>query len=166
MFFKHLAISSHQSFCKKINSFPCFFRPLFHSVFLHLKITCFAPTCDFGPQFVSPWGPKCDHWAAIFAKKAPKGAVPQSGADLFQPTWARPAAQNARGYVFIDSGVDFRVILGSIFNQFGLDFGTILATIYEVSRVFLKLYWQRYSLKASACSMLILGIPCKLIGIP
>ena len=42
-----------------------------------------------------------------------------------KPTWARPAAQNAQGYVFIDSGVGFGVILGSILEQFGLDFRAI-----------------------------------------
>ena len=60
---------------------------------------------------------------------------------LIKPTWAQPAAQNAQGYVFIDSGVDFGVILGSILKQFGLDFGAIRATIYELSLVFLKPYW-------------------------
>ena len=76
-----------------------------------------------------PLHPKCDHWATIFTKKALKGGVLPMRGTLLKPTWARPAAQNAQGYVFIDSGVGFGVILGSSLKQFGLDFGAIWATI-------------------------------------
>ena len=58
-------------------------------------------------------------------QKALKGGVPPTAGALLKPTWARPAAQNAQGYVFIDSGVGFGVILGSILEQFGLDFRAI-----------------------------------------
>ena len=77
------------------------------------------------PSLCPTWDPKCDHWATLSAKKVLKGAVPQVGGTLIYPIWARPAAQNARGYVFIDSGVDFGAILGSILDKFGLDFGAI-----------------------------------------
>ena len=65
----------------------------------------------------------------MYAKKALKGGVPKMSGTLIKPTWARPAAQNAQGYVFINSGVGFGMILGSILKQFGLDFRAIWATI-------------------------------------
>ena len=64
------------------------------------------------PNLCPPLHSKCDYWVTIFAKKALKGGVLPTAGTLLKPTWARPAAQNAQGYVFIDSGVDFGVILG------------------------------------------------------
>ena len=77
------------------------------------------------PNLCPPLHPKCDHWATIYAKKTLKGGVPKMSGTLIKPTWARPAAQNAQGYVFIDSGMGFGVILGLILKQFGFDFGAI-----------------------------------------
>ena len=77
------------------------------------------------PNLYPPLRQKCDQRVTIFVKKALKGGVPQMSGTLIKPTWARPAAQNAQGYVFIDSGVGFGVILGSILERFGLDFRAI-----------------------------------------
>ena len=90
-----------------------------------LKVTCFAQKCDFGPKFVSPVASKMRPAGHHFAKKALKGGVPKMSGTLIKPTWARPAAQNAQGYVFIDSGIGFGVIWGSNLQQFGLDFRAI-----------------------------------------
>ena len=118
MFFKHLAISNHQYFCKKIYSFPCFFRPLFHSVFLHLKITCFAPTCDFGPQFVPPVGSKMRPLGHHFCQKGSQRCSPPVGggpllADLGAtsgPKRPRLRFHRFRGWFWSDFGLDFRTI--------------------------------------------------------
>ena len=90
---KHLAISNHQYFCKKINSFPCFFRPLFHSTVLKAKSYMLCSKMWFRTPVCAPVGSKM---RPLGPKKAPKGAVPQSGAGWFwsdfgldfKPIWA------------------------------------------------------------------------------
>ena len=129
MSFKYLATSNHRSFARKPLVFHAFSDHCFIVQLCMLKVTCFAQKCDFRPQFVPPVASKMRPAGHHFRQKGPQRwsppNVPPTSRSLLKPTWARPAAQNAQGYLFIDSRVGFGVILGSILEQFGLDFRAI-----------------------------------------
>ena len=123
MFFKHLAISNHRSFCKKTNSFPCLFRPLFHSTVLKAKSYMLCSKMWFWTQFVPPWDPKCDHWGTIFTKKAPK-------VQYFFSPWAsscRPEADLGATSGPKRPRLRFHRFRGRFWSDFGLDFKPIWA---------------------------------------
>ena len=124
LFFKPLTISNHRSFCQKTRRFTCCFRPLFYSTVLKAQSYMICSQMWFWTPVCAPRGIQNATTGAPFSPKRPQRCStfsrPEHPAADPKPTWARPAAQNARGYVFIDSGVDFGLILGSIFNNLGL----------------------------------------------
>ena len=90
-----------------------------------LKVTCFAQKCDFGPQFVLPVGSKMQPLGHNSHPKDLKCEVPRTTLDVLGATWATSGPKIAQVYVFIDSRVDFEVILCFILGIFGFDFGAI-----------------------------------------
>ena len=118
MFFKHLAISNHRSFCKKTYSFPSFFRPLFHSTVLKAKsyILCskmwlWTPVCapsgvqnaTTGPPFSQKRSQRCSPPVGPWPLLADLGAT--SG-----PKRPRLRFHRFRDRFWSDFRLDFRQI--------------------------------------------------------
>ena len=71
LFFKHLTISNHLSFCKKTRSFPCIFRPLFHSTVLKAKSYMLCSKMTFLDPSLCPPGAKTATTGPPFSPKRP-----------------------------------------------------------------------------------------------
>ena len=118
-FFKHLAISNHQSFCKKINSFPCFFRPLFHSTVLKPKSYMLCSKMRFRT------GSKMRPLGRHFRQKGSQRCSPPVGgrpllADLGAtsgPKRPRLRFHRFRGRFWSDFGLDFKAIWARFRNN-------------------------------------------------
>ena len=76
-------------------------------------------------QFVLPVGSKMQPLGHNSHPKDLKCEVPRTTLDVLGATWATSGPKIAQVYVFIDSRVDFEVILCLILNRFGFDFGAI-----------------------------------------
>ena len=120
MFFKHLAISNHQSFCKKINSFPCFFRPLFHSTVLKAKSYMLCSKMWFRTPVCAPVGSKMRPLGRHFRQKgSQRCSTPVPPWPLLADLGATSGPKRPR--------LRFHRFRGRFWSDFGLDFRQIWA---------------------------------------
>ena len=114
--------------------------------FWRLRVTCFAQKYDFWTPVCAPLGPKLRPLGHPYRQKGPQRCSPPVGPwPLFADLGATSGPKRPR--------LPFHWFKGRFWNDFGLDFRPIWArfpsnlSYHQVSLVFLRPYWWRYSLE-------------------